>query len=179
MNDSDQQNSSPRCSDTHQRLSKLILGVYLSSVIFSGFCYPLNHFDWAIWPWKNTWFMFSYAADKMVKIEVYGRLEDDREVQVNMDKWFTYPVAFETARYNEVPRRREWMKRETDYVCQQYNKEALPGQRALSLTFWDVTWEQWNPEKKKRRPLKEAKENNSVTYSNLANYECPVGLQAL
>lgn len=167
------------CQLAHRQRSKIILAAYLVTVIFSGFAYPLGHFDWAIWPWRNTWFMFSYSAQHLVKMEAYGKLEDGRQVQINLDKWFRYPVAFETARYNEMPRLEKSMKRQAQYVCEQYNHEAPVGQRAVYLTYWDVRWVSWVPQTKTRRTLQEAKDKKEIEYRQLGSYKCPIGTQIL
>ncbi len=163
------------CSWDHRRRCKIILVAYLVSILVSGLALPLKHYNWAIWPWKNTWFIFSFASNVLTKIEVYGQLEYGKEIQIDMKKWFAAPVGFETARYNEIPYQYFYIKKLADYVCQQYNEEAVAGQRLNRVSVWIAVWNQWSNGRKTRVALPEAQKKGVVEYQKMGIYECSIG----
>lgn len=108
----------------------------------SGFAWPLGVAGWSTWPWSSAWFMFSSSDGRVYHLEVSGTLADGRPVAIDMRRWFRFPAAFESPRYNEIARTPENIGALARYVCRRYNADAAPGARLVHVSVVDATWPQ-------------------------------------
>lgn len=139
------------CSSAHRFCCRAILAVLSIVVIMSGFAWPLSQKRevWeALWPWSRAWGMFSWNDGRFYQLQVKGILKDGRAVPVDLSRWFTYPVAFETSRSNEFRRTADNIQALARYVCRRHNEEAVPGERMVQITITDLSW----PQERGRRP---------------------------
>ena len=159
------------CDLPHRIAGWALLALCGSTILISGVASPLGRWGWTYWPWNRAWFMFSDNDGLFYKLQFGAHLEDCTDIRVDIDRWFNYPVGFETWRWNEIYRNNYELGELSRYVCRRYNNEvAEPGRRIVRLTVWDEIWPQ---ERGRRRPLSEVPEEEKSYVLRLRNSPCP------
>ncbi len=131
------------CSQRHIWAHRVVLLSLLLTIIPTGLAFPLGHWEWTIWPWKQAWFMFGWDHGWQYERQYtahYGPVEQDI---LDISEWFGMPVGHHGRRSDELRRDTATMQRLADYICAQWNEAAArDGRRRLvAISIEDAYWE--------------------------------------
>jgi hypothetical protein len=146
--------------------AKIAIVVFLSLIILDFVFYKLKK-DFPLSFWRRQWLMFSFSDDRLSKLIVYGTLQNGEKIKVPMEHWFTYPVGFETARYNEISKQQDTLTQLADYVCAQFN--ANSSKHIISVSLYSAVW---NKDRGKRLALREVPVDKLRMYPHIQNHLC-------
>ena len=127
------------CSTRHKRITNSILLILAISVISSGLAYPLGHRKYAVWPWKKAWYMFYVDGGYFYQMIVESEDSEGNKSNVDMQKWFEYPVAYKTRRFSEIRRKRSNMIALANYVCKKIWTEDSK-EETYRISIYDIRW---------------------------------------
>ena len=140
-------------------------------MLISGFAWPLGKFQYALWPWKQNYFMFHFGSNRGYKMVIVGRLRGGKVVPLPVDRIFGYQVASGAKRYDEIPRTDAALERLARYVYRR-TRETEPAKAAvLDKVF--IIEASWPLVKGKRVLFDEAERTRIVSYRTLKEYRCP------
>lgn len=117
-------------------------------VIRAGLAYPLQKTEWSKWPWNQNWFVFYKGAPHLYLLRASGVTRSGQKVSIELDRYFRFPVAFQSRRYNEFSRTPYQLERLAAFVCDQVNAERTVDP-LVRISVWD-SWYSNLPGKRRK-----------------------------
>ncbi len=123
-----------------RRISLLLLSALAGVVLWSGAACLLEKYERSLWPWHKAWYMFSWSDGYLHKLEVVGELKDSSSIKIDLDRWFQFPVAFDTRRSDEIPWTYDNFRALSLFAARRHNESASAGQQVVRISLNDVAW---------------------------------------
>ncbi len=143
--------------------------LWLFVIVSGGFAWPSGLMQFSHWPWNQSWFMFYRSSGKHYFMQAKGTLADGSSAPPLIDRYFKFPAAFHSSRFNEVTRDDWHVRQMAAYLCRKYNREAPYAARMATISVWD-TW--WDDKRGVRRYESEIPAAEKQTWNYLTNEPC-------
>ena len=157
------------CCPRHMYWCGLILCFYVLCSLMSGFAWPLKKFSWALWPWKQSYFMFHYSTDRSYKLLFMGYDRNGNRVPLDVERFFTYKIAYGSKRYDAITRSDPTFERLARYVCRRIEETDGPTAVPNKISLIEATWPQGVG---RRKLLEEAEREGIVTFRRVKLHQC-------
>ena len=148
-----------------------VLCLFSGSILWTAFTANFGYVNLSLWPWNKAWYVFSRAHSKNYQIQVWGIFENGENRQVDMTRWFKYPVGGTSRRFNEMRRDKPTMTRLANFVCAKINDEGeATSEKIEKIAVLDALWLK---DHHARVAIKTLKNGEISYYYYVRNHPCP------